>query len=407
MTLSAAAGRARRVLWATALLPIPALLEGSVLPGIPTEALLWVPVFLWPTVLLLSGVLARSRLFFVSLLMALSWFLIMTTPLGVVTRGLPFPLLPGIPLLLLLIAIFGGRGLRTGAALTVWTGFVVLAALIILWERPDASEWALGAVTWLEEPILLYAGRALSPLTMGYLAVALALVILGLVRDRAAEGLPPAFLATVYFSAHPLPGLGAPLLWVVLPLLSAAAALMEAHALAYLDPLTGLPGRRAMEQYGQRLGRRSAVAMIDIDHFKKFNDSYGHHAGDQVLRMVASRLSAVRAGGKAFRYGGEEFTIIFRHNHGDRISEELEGLRRTIAGTSFTLRTPNRPADPAGKKRRGRGNGNRHVTVTISLGLAIRQAEDRNLEATRERADRALYQAKKQGRNCLVQARPV
>ena len=147
--------------------------------------------------------------------------------------------------------------------------------------------------------------------------------------------------------------------------------------------------------------------MIDIDHFKKFNDSYGHDAGDQVLRMVAHRLSAVRAGGKAFRYGGEEFTIIFRHNHGVRIREELERLRRTIAGTSFTLRNPNRPADPEGKKRRGRGNGNRHVTVTVSLGLAIRTPAERGLEATRERADKALYQAKKQGRNRLVQARPV
>jgi len=72
-----------------------------------------------------------------------------------------------------------------------------------------------------------------------------------------------------------------------------------------------LPSRRALIERLPSLGRRYTVAMVDVDHFKNFNDTYGHDAGDQVLRMVASRLGEVSGGGTAFRYGGEEFTILF------------------------------------------------------------------------------------------------
>jgi diguanylate cyclase (GGDEF)-like protein len=59
------------------------------------------------------------------------------------------------------------------------------------------------------------------------------------------------------------------------------------------------------------LGHRFTIAMLDIDHFKRFNDTYGHEVGDQVLKMVAAKLGQVRKGGRAFRYGGEEFALVF------------------------------------------------------------------------------------------------
>ena len=76
------------------------------------------------------------------------------------------------------------------------------------------------------------------------------------------------------------------------------------YDLAYLDELTGLPGRRAFNEALRQLRRRYTIAMCDVDHFKKFNDTYGHDAGDQVLKMVASKLSRVHGGGRVYRFGG-------------------------------------------------------------------------------------------------------
>lgn len=84
------------------------------------------------------------------------------------------------------------------------------------------------------------------------------------------------------------------------------------HSMAFRDELTGLPGRRALEEALLKLGSTFSVAMLDIDFFKKFNDRHGDDVGDQVLRMVASKLAKVSGGGKPFRHGGEEFTIFSR-----------------------------------------------------------------------------------------------
>ncbi|WP_419901870.1 diguanylate cyclase [Kiloniella sp.] len=82
----------------------------------------------------------------------------------------------------------------------------------------------------------------------------------------------------------------------------------ESHRMAFLDELTGIPGRRALLTDMKKLGRRYSLAMVDIDFFKKFNDTHGHDVGDQVLRMVSSRLKQTGGGARAYRYGGEEFT---------------------------------------------------------------------------------------------------
>jgi diguanylate cyclase (GGDEF)-like protein len=74
----------------------------------------------------------------------------------------------------------------------------------------------------------------------------------------------------------------------------------------YIDELTGLQGRRSLNETLYNLGRKYAIAMIDVDHFKKFNDTYGHKTGDQVLKMIAYKLERISGGAKTFRYGGEE-----------------------------------------------------------------------------------------------------
>lgn len=85
----------------------------------------------------------------------------------------------------------------------------------------------------------------------------------------------------------------------------------EAYQMAFRDELTGLPGRRALNERLQRLGRTYVIAMAGVDHFKRFHDTHGHDVGDQVLRLVASQLRQIGGGGKAYRYGGEELTLVF------------------------------------------------------------------------------------------------
>jgi GGDEF domain-containing protein len=85
------------------------------------------------------------------------------------------------------------------------------------------------------------------------------------------------------------------------------------HSMAFRDELTGIPGRRALDEALLKLTGNYSVAMLDIDFFKKFNDRYGHNVGDQVLRLVASRFSQVSGGGKPYRYGGARLCPILRN----------------------------------------------------------------------------------------------
>ena len=110
------------------------------------------------------------------------------------------------------------------------------------------------------------------------------------------------------------------------------------YVLAYHDELTGIRGRRAFNETLLSLDQQYAIAIVDIDHFKKFNDTYGHDTGDQVLCMVATRISKVSGGGQAFRCGGEEFAIIFREPSAKEAFDHLESLRQIIEGSTFKVR---------------------------------------------------------------------
>jgi diguanylate cyclase (GGDEF)-like protein len=170
------------------------------------------------------------------------------------------------------------------------------------------------------------------------------------------------------------------------------------HAMAFKDELTGLPARRALRDDLLKLGPDYCLAMLDIDHFKKFNDTHGHDVGDQVLCMVASKLAGVTGGGKAFRYGGEEFTILFPGRHAESALEHLEEVRKTVARSGFTIRQ-------GGKRRKGRKGSrsrdsrDRQVSVTISIGAAWPGGSAATPDEVLKAADTALYRAKKGGRN--------
>ena len=173
--------------------------------------------------------------------------------------------------------------------------------------------------------------------------------------------------------------------------------LESSHSLAYRDELTGLSGRRALNEALPKLGNLYTLAMLDIDHFKKFNDTYGHDVGDQVLKMVAGKLAAVRGGGKVFRFGGEEFAVIIPRRGIDEAQPYLEKLRRTVEHSGFIPRAKDRPK----KKPKTLNKRKRHkaLKVTISIGAAERGGDLASPDDVLKAADKALYKAKQAGRN--------
>ena len=185
-------------------------------------------------------------------------------------------------------------------------------------------------------------------------------------------------------------------------LMIAAAVAHEAYQMAFRDELTGLPGRRALNERMQRLGRNYVLAMSDVDHFKKFNDTHGHDVGDQVLRLVASKLSKIGGGGRAYRYGGEEFALVFAGKTIDECMPHLEVIRQSIETYAIQLRNPDsRPQDDQQGRQRRAGAGASSVSVTVSIGVAER-IEQRTPEEVLKSADQALYNAKGAGRNCVI-----
>jgi diguanylate cyclase (GGDEF)-like protein len=177
-----------------------------------------------------------------------------------------------------------------------------------------------------------------------------------------------------------------------------AVSLVEAsYVIAYGDELTGLPGRRALMEALPRLSGVYSIAMVDIDHFKKFNDAYGHDVGDQLLRMVGARLGEVGGGGRAFRYGGEEFAIIFDGSSLEDVMPHLEALRHRIGTTGFALRAPDRPRQRPEAPSSPRPV--QRVSVSVSIGVAAAKGRDERAEEVLDAADAALYRAKDAGRN--------
>jgi len=159
------------------------------------------------------------------------------------------------------------------------------------------------------------------------------------------------------------------------------------------DVLTGLANRRSLEAFlrsaqiaAMETGNPLSVFMIDIDHFKKFNDNFGHQVGDQVLRLVAKVLQEnVRECDLAARYGGEELMAVLPDADLDTCASVAERIRTRISEAHLTRRS----------------TGEAISSITVSIGVAqFRLAE--SAEAMIERCDRALYQAKRSGRNRTI-----
>jgi diguanylate cyclase (GGDEF)-like protein len=197
----------------------------------------------------------------------------------------------------------------------------------------------------------------------------------------------------------------------------AVSIIENSYLLAYHDELTTLPSRRAFNDALLRLQEPYSIAVVDIDHFKRFNDTYGHDTGDQVLRLVASNLARVTGGGQAYRCGGEEFSILFPGRTTAEVVDHLERLRATIETSEFRMRAGDRREVPRGPDRRNeripRGKARKghairqlaqekspaSLSVTVSIGVATSTKGRPYPDLVQQAADKALYQAKANGRN--------
>jgi diguanylate cyclase (GGDEF)-like protein len=247
--------------------------------------------------------------------------------------------------------------------------------------------------------------------------------------------------------------------WATAGLILVSSIIENSYLLAYHDELTTLPGRRAFNDALFHLEEPYAIAVVDIDHFKRFNDTYGHETGDQVLRLVAAKLASVTGGGRAYRVGGEEFSILFRGKTVKETLPHLELLRSAIEQSRFQVRgaqerrraspgsdsggpylpspgsssrnargldspghdTPGRDRRSsdrrAGSRRRTAASQTRSarvrpeattrdLAVTVSIGVADPGPGARAVEQVIESADQALYRAKHSGRNRVEPAHP-
>jgi diguanylate cyclase len=172
--------------------------------------------------------------------------------------------------------------------------------------------------------------------------------------------------------------------------------LAEVRREAITDALTGLGNRKAFNDaldqaavFSERTGKPTALAVLDIDHFKRFNDTWGHQTGDQVIRYVASVLARVCAEEPRFaaRYGGEEFAMIFPGEGANQVHALMQEVLEEIASRSLRRRSTNEELG----------------SITVSIGLAELKLNE-SLSDFIDRADAALYASKRGGRNRLTNA---
>lgn len=367
------------------------------LPESPTSAAAWQ---LYPYMVLLLGCFyafrfGRIRLLYLLALLVLLERVTMYAAAGASGRLTYLAAAVLIPMNFAVIAWMREKGLfsKVGIARLV---FFSLQLVVVLWVEKTQLITALSLLErdWI--PLTLASGPLPQTVTVALIISALLILL----RAFTQVGILETSLCWSYAA------MSSALIWPEYALvclstsgLIAALAVVEVtHFMAFRDELTGLPARRALSEYLLRLGGRYTLVMADVDHFKKVNDSHGHDVGDQVLRMVASRLARVGGGGRAFRYGGEEFTLVFAGKSAEASLPHIEKLREGLAREPFVMRRPGRKKNKPKKGSKDQATA-LQFTVTASFGVAQREDASVGAQAVIKQADDALYRAKKNGRN--------
>lgn len=368
------------------------------LPTLAYQILMPLPLVLTPLAMVVALLLRQSRVFFI-LLILLALYQYGLPAYASAKRELMVDMISMVvPLIMAVLSLSADRGVLSRFGLT---RLVALLLVIILcnWLLVSQPAWLLGVFEWTLIPGLWPLEHWSQP---GLVVIGLVFVLLLRQARQGSQGdshlfilLLAGLIVSIEFLTNQLAIAVAFTAMVVFALLATAMNLLQK---AYHDELTGLPGRRALREQMLRVAGGYVVAMLDVDHFKKFNDTYGHDVGDQVLKFVAEKMRKVGAGGKAFRYGGEEFTFVFPGRSREEAAVALEAVREDIARSRFGMRKKglSRRKD----EKRGQGAG-KYVGVTVSIGASEANTRNETYEQAIKQADRALYDAKEAGRNNL------
>ena len=354
--------------------------------------------------LFLSFHFNRSRVFFVLLLLlAFCWNSDMLARGGEAAAAIQR--LDGIfcfllPINLTLFCLMREKGIFTVAGRQRFVFLALQAFALVVLAKTAQADSSGATSAWLHNAV---AGcrdlpRITLPLMGGCgLVIAVATYVRHSIIDSAFLGVLAA-LAIVF--THPPTGDIPAVFLIGSGLILLVSILQDSHNMAYRDDLTGVLSRRAFNEHLNGLGRRYVIAMLDLDHFKQVNDSYGHDVGDQVLRLAGAKLRSVGKGARVYRYGGEEFAIVFPGKSKDHVLACMEKLRASIASYRFVIRGPERP-EPYRDARKNRYGGGTDSTISVTVSIGVAESVDGKVPP-REiivAADVELYRAKQRGRN--------
>jgi diguanylate cyclase (GGDEF)-like protein len=303
-----------------------------------------------------------------------------------------------VPLNLAAVALLPERGSLTQAGLWHWGAILGQAAAVALILTLGDAKTPIGLLRHTLVPASLTAWSPLDQPALLAFVLAAGLVTGGRLLAAAATGTGYLWtLVATFLAFNARSSLDRTVFLAAAAGILVISAVELSYMLAYHDGLTGLPGRRALNEALERLSGTYTIAMADVDHFKRFNDTYGHEVGDEVLRTVATRLAQALPEGEVYRYGGEEFAVLFGGARRDTCLPLLERAREAVAKEPFAIRRRLRPRKRP-KKPRARGR-RQEETITVSIGAAERGGKLEKADDVVHAADQALYRAKEGGRN--------
>ncbi|SON53332.1 GGDEF domain-containing protein [Vibrio tapetis] len=365
------------------------------------------PYILFSITLILGHSFSQGRMGMIAIAMMVAYFFIqerLQVPLSVGTTKLEFSLLAFLlPVACMVVYAFPNRRFFSISGL----GYSILMLLFLGWAYLTVDHFAENGMDTLWDGIL-FSIPELSRLP--FLAILYSIICVGIAAImvlKRNDALDNAIYSCLLFSAITFGGFQISYISAILFSLAGVMLIYNvistSHKLAFIDQLTEIPSRRALENEMAHLGRKYTIAMLDVDHFKKFNDTHGHDTGDHVLRLVAKKLRKTTGGAKVYRYGGEEFTVLFKGKSASQTIDHLEELRESIAQYDMIIRDKEqRPKDDKqGTQKRGKKSTEKTVNITVSIGVAD-SYELKTPTKVIKSADDALYKAKKKGRNCVV-----
>ncbi len=354
----------------------------------------------------LSWKFNRSREFYILIILTASLALMTDLPefygTALPTKDIYTVVCLVIPLNIALFSFFKERGI-----LSLWgtlrIGVILAQGVLVYWQMKSGARELFNLLNKDLVPVNLHSMTPVPQLPIIVFLVAFIILITRaiLYRSSSQDISFTGVLLALFIVLH---NNNSPVMYAIFfgasVIILITSIIQDSYSMAFSDELTGLPSRRALKQDMMKLGFNYVIAMLDIDFFKKFNDTYGHDTGDEVLKLVASTIKDVTGGGRAFRYGGEEFTILFPGKSINDALPHLEELREKISKRPFTIRGKSRSKGKSRKSSQS-SRSTKQIYITVSIGVSQKNEKNKTTDSVMQSADKALYRAKKKGRNCV------